>query len=229
MHRENLNQLYGNLHDKTSIEILKGNYFIDELIDSPNDQRFGLTLLIRPSEKIKIEIENFLNKSKEIEPEEYYYPKSDMHITVLSIISCHSDFNISKISVNQYSDIISKSFNEVENFEIEFKGITLSNSGVLIKGFPTNDSLNNLRDNLRSNFKKEDLENSIDSRYSISTAHITTIRFRKKLKNPKNFLIFLEQYKNYNFGTLKVENIELVSNDWYLREKNVKKLNQFII
>lgn len=229
MNRENLEELYTNLHNKTYVEILNDNYFIDELIDSSSDQRFGLTILIRPNEKIKIEIENLLNRISEIEPEEYYYPKSDLHVTALSIISCHSGFDLSKISIDQYSEIIVKSLKDIENFEIEFKGITLANSGILIKGYPTNNSLNLLREKLRINFKQVNLEQSIDSRYSISTAHITVVRFRKKLKSKKSFLNLVEQFKDYNFGKSPVENLELVYNDWYQRAENVKILNHFKI
>lgn len=229
MNKENLKELYTNLHNKTYVEILDDNYFIDELIDSPSDQRFGLTLLIRPNEKIKIEIENLLNRISEIEPEEYYYPKSDLHVTALSIISCYSGFDLSKISINEYSEIIVKSLKGIENFEIEFKGITLANSGILIKGYPTNNSLDLLRERLRINFKQVNLEQSIDSRYSISTAHITVVRFRKKLKNKKVFLNLVEQFKEYNFGKSPVENLELVYNDWYQKAENVEILNHFKI
>jgi 2'-5' RNA ligase len=229
MNKENLKELYTNLHNKTYVEILDDNYFIDELIDSHSDQRFGLTILIRPNEKIKIEIENLLNRISEIEPEEYYYPKSDLHVTALSIISCYSGFDLSKISINEYSEIIVKSLKGIENFEIEFKGITLANSGILIKGYPTNNSLDLLREKLRLNFKQVNLEQSIDSRYSISTAHITVVRFRKKLKNKKVFLNLVEQFKEYNFGKSSVENLELVYNDWYQKAENVKILNHFKI
>ena len=224
-----LDELYSSLNDKAYAEILSGKYFIDDSIDASNDQRFGLTILIRPNDNVKNEIENVLNKIRKVEPEEYYYPKSDLHVTVLSIISCYSGFDISKISIHQYSEIMGKSVKDIENFEIEFKGIILANSGILIKGYPTNSSLNLLREKLRTNFKQVNLEQSIDSRYSISTAHITALRFRKKLENKKRFLNLVAQFKDYNFGTSKVENFELVHNDWYQKTENVTILHQFKI
>lgn len=224
-----LDELYSSLNDKAYAEILSGKYFIDDSIDASNDQRFGLTILIRPNDNVKNEIENVLNKIRKVEPEEYYYPKSDLHVTVLSIISCYSGFDISKISIHQYLEIMGKSVKYIENFEIEFKGIILANSGILIKGYPTNSSLNLLREKLRTNFKQVNLEQSIDSRYSISTAHITALRFRKKLENKKRFLNLVAQFKDYNFGTSKVENFELVHNDWYQKTENVTILHQFKI
>jgi 2'-5' RNA ligase len=229
VNREALEKLYTKLQNKTYAEILNNNYFIDQLIDSPADQRFGLTLIIRPNEKIKVEIESVLNKIRKVEPEAYYYPQSDLHVTALSIISCYPSFDISKISINQYSEIIVESLKDIETFEIEFKGITLANSGILIKGYPTNNSLNLLRERLRTNFMHADLEKSIDSRYLITTAHITALRFRKKLKSKKAFLNLVEQFKEYSFGNSIVENFELVYNDWYQRTENVKILNHFQI
>jgi len=229
MNREKLDKVYLNLNDKAYAEILSDNYSIDDLIDSPTDQRFGLTILIRPNDNLKIEIENVLNKIREVEPEQYYYPKSDLHVTTLSIISCYSGFDISNISIDQYSEIILKSLKDIENFEIEFKGIILANSGILIKGYPTNNSLNLLRKKLRTNFKQVNLEQSIDSRYLITTAHITALRFRKKLKNKKTFLNLVGQFKECNFGNSKVEYFELVYNDWYQKTENVTILNQFKI
>lgn len=226
---ENLEKRYNNLYQKNYSIIANGNYSIDEQIDDSGDQRFGLTLLIRPSETVKANIDNVLNQIKKIEPEQYYYPKSDLHLTVLSIISCYSGFELSKIAPEQYATIIRKSLERIKNFEITFKGITLSDAGVLIKGFPSNDSLNNLRENLRKNFSQTDLEQSIDSRYLITTAHITSIRFRKKLNDPTAFLTLLEQFKEYDFGTSKTDDLELVYNDWYQKDEKVQKLDQFKI
>lgn len=226
---ENLEKRYNDLYQKNYSIIANSNYSIDEQIDDAGDQRFGLTLLIRPSETVKANIDNVLNRIKEIEPEQYYYPKSDLHITVLSIISCYSGFELSRIATEQYATIIRKSLEKIDNFEITFKGITLSDAGVLIKGYPSNDSFNNLRENLRENFSQTHLEQSIDSRYILTTAHITAIRFRKKLNDPKAFLTFLEQFKEHDFGKSKIDNLELVYNDWYQKEEKVQRLDQFKI
>ena len=229
MKYENLERLYKNIFDKAKNEIFNDNYFIDELIDSPTDKRFGISLIMRPNEKVKLKIENVLSKIFQIEPEQYYYPKSDLHLTVLSIISCYSGFNLSKISIDEYSAIVTKSLRSIENFDIVFSGITLTNSGILIKGFPSDNSLNLLRENLRNNFKNVNLQQSIDARYSITTAHITALRFRKKLKEKERFLNLIEQYKYYHFGNSKIVNFELVYNDWYQKVTKVKILNIFKI
>ena len=81
-----------------------------------------------------------------------------------------------------------------------------------------------MRNKLRENFKNTTLEQSIDSRYSIATAHMTVMRFKQKLENPGKLIQIIEKFRNHNFGTFTVDKIELVFNDWYQRKKNTKNL-----
>ena len=225
----NLTEHYKELYESSIKKIENESYQTDLLIDSPVDRRFGITLLIRPPENIKNKIQLFLDKIKQVDPTQYYYPNSDIHITVMSIISCYEGFQLDQISIPDYIDLIQESLNEIERFEIKFKGITASDSGIMIQGFPENDNLNNLRNSLRTNFKKSNLEQSLDKRYSIQTAHSTVVRFRRKLQNKNEYLENIESYKNSNFGSFEVKELELVFNDWYQRERNSNLLEKFRI
>ena len=220
-------QHYKKLYKEASEKILTDNYTIDKQIDSGSDNRFGITLLIRPDLEIKNNIQNFLNELKEIEPKQYYYPNSDIHLTVLSIISCYDNFDLATISVPDYTEIIQKSLASINQFEINFRGVTASDSAIMIQGFPSDNSLNALRDNLRDNFKNSGLEESIDRRYSIATTHLTVVRFREKIENKEKLIQITDRFQNHDFGKLIVKNMEFVYNDWYQREKKVKKLYRF--
>ena len=201
----------------------------DNLIDSESDDRYGITLLIRPPENIKNSIQTFLNNLKQIEPNQYYYRNSDIHITVMSIISCYSGFKLTQINLAEYLKVIAKSLENKNNFSINFKGITASESGVMIKGFMNNNTLNEIRDNLRLNFRNSNLEQSLDKRYSIQTAHSTVVRFSSGVKRMQEFLDTLDQYRNYEFGKFNVNTLELVGNDWYQRKEKVIKLKEFML
>lgn len=220
---------YNQLYTKSSQAILAGNYSLDCEINNPSDNRFGLTLLIRPDETVKPCIKLFLEKLKAIDPTQYYYPDSDIHITVMSIISCYSGFDYATIPIPSYIEIIQKSIFDSGEIKIAFKGVTASASAIMIQGFPSNESLNNLREKLRENFKKSTLEQSIDSRYTIAAAHSTVMRFQEKLQNPDQLIAVVEQYRDYDFGEFTVGNIEFVYNDWYQREKNTVLLRDFIL
>ncbi|WP_031425461.1 2'-5' RNA ligase family protein [Flavimarina sp. Hel_I_48] len=215
---------YKELYNESINKISSNNYEIDNLIDSDKDNRLGITLLVRPSMEIKEQIQKFLKKIKIIEPDQYYYPNSDIHITVMSIISCYDGFDIAQIDVPKYIELIKKCLAGERDLNIRFRGITASPSGIMVQGFMENESLNNIREKLRKEFKKSDLEQSLDKRYSIQTAHATIMRFRSELKEPEQFSKILDENIDYDFGTFKIEKFELVYNDWYQRDQFVTKL-----
>lgn len=225
----NLTEHYNQLYIKSSEVILAGNHHVDTQINNASDSRFGITLLIRPNDSIKASIQSILNELKAVDDTQYYYPDSDIHITVLSIISCYEGFSLDTISVQDYIEIIQRSLVGIDHIKIEFKGVTVSPSAIMIQGFPTDESLNNLRTKLRENFKASALEQSIDSRYEISTAHSTIMRFQQKLENPEKLIAVTEKFRDYNFGEFTVDKLELVYNDWYQRKENTITLCDFYL
>lgn len=223
----NLEEHYSNLYQESFNKIINGDYEIDSLLDAQDDDRFGITLVARPSLLVKNNIQNFLAELKTIDAEQYYYQNSDLHITVMSIISCYTGFNINQISALKYIETINKSLQSIKSFNIHFKGLTLSPSCVIVRGFFDDDTLKEIRDRLRTTFRNSDLEQSIDKRYSLQTAHSTIVRFRKELKDKNAFLTQIDKHKNYDFGFFTVDNLELVYNDWYQRERLVEHLHNF--
>ncbi|KIC02741.1 mutarotase [Flavobacterium sp. JRM] len=220
---------YNNLFMESCEKISNDNYVIDMQIDDLSDNRLGITLLIRPSEEIKNSIQLFLNELKEVDASQYYYPNSDIHITVLSIISCYDGFDLNNITIQDYVAVINKCIAGLNKSVINLHGITASPSAIMIQGFPSDTSINDLRDNLRTAFKETTLEQSIDKRYSLFTTHLTVVRFRKPIKNKDLFLKTLHKYRDYNFGKFEIKNLELVHNDWYQRAEFVKTLSDFKI
>lgn len=225
----NLPEHYNELYINSIQKIKSGNYQIDNLIHSPSDNRFGVTLLIRPDKQIRDAIHKFLNDLKVVEPDQYYYPDSDIHVTVMSIISCYGGFDLKKIQVMDYVDIIRKSIANEKKIQIEFRGVTASPSCILIQGFLKDDTLITIRNNLRMNFKNSNLEQTLDKRYSIQTAHATVVRFRTSLIRKEEFINVLDTYRDFNFGTFEAGSLELVYNDWYHSTKYEKELYRFEI
>lgn len=222
----NLPEHYDKLYTESAAKIAAGDYEIDHLIDSNDDFRFGITLVIRPDKSTKANIQKFLAEVKAIEPGQYYYRDSDIHITVMSIISCYEGFELKQVQVEDYVQLIQMVLEKHKNFKIEFKGLTASPSCILVQGFLT-EKLNEIRDDLRTAFKSSELQQSIDKRYAIQTAHSTIIRFREKLKNPGALLNLIEKFRDFYFGHFTVDRIELVYNDWYQRDSKVKQLYKF--
>ncbi|TPE43045.1 2'-5' RNA ligase family protein [Pontibacter mangrovi] len=223
----NLPEHYDTLYSTSIEKIRSGQYQLDPLLDSDTDNRLGITLLLRPDSQTKQQIQAFLGELKAIDPAQYYYPNSDIHITVMSIISCYSGFELGQIAVPKYVELVRRSIPAMREIRISFKGITASPSCVLVQGFMLDDTLNELRENLRLNFKNSGLEQSIDKRYAIQTAHATVVRFRSEISNMEGFLQVLEKYRNHDFGTFTADALELVYNDWYQRKEHVQVLHRF--
>ncbi len=220
----NLATHYNNMYQAAIGKIRNGEIVTDSLIHDMLDTRRGLTVIIRPDEEIREKIHYFQERMRDIDHTQYYQPITDMHITVLSIISCAQDFKLDQIDVPKYVQIIKKSIHDISDIRLQFKGITASREAILIQGFPCNDQLEYLRRQLRINFKNTQLKQSIDARYTLSTAHITTARFQASLNEPKKFSVVLDYFRNFDFGCFKVNTIEFVYNDWYQKNHIVQKL-----
>lgn len=223
----NLKAHYNKMYNESVLKISSDHYEIDPMIHSDSDDRFGLSLIIRPPIEVKDKIQKFLNELRSVEPHQYFYPNSDIHITVISVISCYSGLKLSNINVPEYVKLIEKCLKNLQNITISCKGITASPSCIMIQGFNHDNSLNKLRDRLRLEFNNSDLEQSMDERYLIQTAHTTVFRFTEHLEQKENFLEIIENYRDYDFGAFIVDDIELVYNDWFHRDYSVEKLGRF--
>ena len=206
-----------------------GDYRIDPHLKDLEDKRRGMTLVIRFNQPVCERIAIFLKQLATIEPQHYYYPEESFHLTLLSIISCSPEFDLGKINVDEYIPLIQKSLAVEEKPSFTFQGVTASPSSVMIQGFSNNDWLNKVRENLRINFKKSSLEQTIDKRYVIQSAHATVMRFANELSKKNEFIQALGKFRTYDFGSFEPRSVELVCNDWYHKKEHVQVLHQFLI
>ncbi|GAB3536057.1 hypothetical protein GCM10027443_25810 [Pontibacter brevis] len=222
-----LEKHYNQLWASSLKEFKAGNFELDLLIDAGNDTRFGITLLFRPGQEVQNRIRQFLLELQQMEPEQYYYPDSDLHVTVMSVISCHTGFSLANIRVEEYIQLIQQTVQDFSSLQLHFRGVTASPSSLLVQGFPEADQLNKLRNRLRLGFRKTSLQQTLDSRYVLQTAHCTVVRFKAPLRNAAAFLEKVQQYRNCDFGSAEVNELELVYNDWYQQQAKVQVLGRF--
>lgn len=219
--------LYDQLWENSLAHIQSKGFDHDPLIDSPLDNRFGITLLIRPSNEVNDAVQDFLARVKSIESAHYFYPNPDIHVTVMPIISCYEGFELRQIDPKDYIALLKNCLKDLPRFSVEFRGVTASPSCIMIKGFPMEDTLEEIRNRLRQAFKDSSLEQSLDKRYPLQTAHSTVIRFKQPVRDQAAALEQLDQFRDYYFGRFEVKELELVFNDWYQREGKVQKLYAF--
>lgn len=221
--QEHYNQLWNDTKQKFEAD----EFGVDPLLYDENDKRYGVTLLIRPAQSVVESIGSFLEEVRLIEPDLYFYPPADLHLTVMSIISCYEGFQLDQINQDEHRDLIQASLGGIKPFQLKLKGITAAPSAIMVQGFPDKDGLNVIRDSLREHYKNSELKSRMDVRYAISTSHSTVIRFPQKPQNPKALLELLEKYRSYDFGSYTINQLEFVYNDWYQRSAFVQKLGMF--
>ena len=102
----NLAEHYRQMYEDSLRVIRSQGPQTDELIDSPEDTRRGITLLTRPPLEVKTAVRAMLERLKGLEPGQYYYPDEDIHLTVLSIITCRSGFTLEEIVPQDYIRLI---------------------------------------------------------------------------------------------------------------------------
>ncbi len=212
-----LEALYLRINAAGKEAILNRKENIDPVLNNlEQDQRFGLSLLITIKGKI---VENFkflMEEVKKTEPEQYFYPESDLHITILDLISANEGYQRDDYIIGRSVKIIEKAINGLPPFEIKFKGIIFSNAAILAKGY-YDFELQLIRERMR----KIALENDIDfkERYQSISAHSTIVRFNKSLQNREKLAAIIQKYNNFDIGFMKVNQLDLVVHDWYNRKK----------
>lgn len=221
-------QIYDSLFDQSIDEIRSGNIQTDQNLKNPaNDNRRGISLIIKPDQRLISKIESLQNQLKSVEPFQYYQPKSDLHITLLSLISGYDGFDLKEIDIDEYIKLVQVTINQISNIKLHFQGITATREAVMVQGFPRDGTINSIRQELRRAFMVSGLKSSIDKRYTLKTAHITAVRFMNPLQNPQIFADALEKLREIELGEFEADKLFLVFNDWYQKQEKVEILKEF--
>lgn len=191
------------------------------LLQPEQDGRRGLTLLARPAEAVSARISNFLGQLTPVLPGQYLYPRASLHMTVLSLFTATEAFAAYYEQLPAYQRAVEQVVRQVTPFTISFRGITASPGSIMLQGFPHGAVLNQTRDALRAALTAEGLTRGLDTRYRLTTAHVTVLRFERQPVDMAALQTALTQYRDYDFGEMRVERLELVKNDWYMSPDKV--------
>ena len=215
-----VNELYNRILKDGEIKIRNDEEQIDYLIGNNKDNKMGLILAIRIIEEIQENISKIQEKIKSIEPNQYYYKKSEYHITLLDLIRKRQNYLYTDEQIKIYDNIIKKSIIDISPFKIRLNGLVISDGAIMVKGYYENE-MNVIRKNLRKQIEKNALKN--DEKYKTISSHITICRFKEKIKNRNTLLNFVKDYAEYDFGSFEVSNFELTYHNGYYSKKEVLK------
>lgn len=215
---ESVHSIYKNMWLAFEAALQKDGLEIDSLIGNEQDDRRGITALAyldKNSSVVCKKIKNFISEISRLEPAQYFYPTNELHLTVLSIISCVPGLKLQDVDSQAYGEFFKQALQGMAPFKVHFRGITASPAAIVIQGFPLDDHLGELRDRMRKLYGASSLRTSMDRRYRLEGAHATAVRFRDGVTQPDALKQLLDKYRNYDFGIAEITSLDLVFNNWY--------------
>lgn len=204
--------------------IAAGDIECDERVLAGPDERRGLTLIARPGPLLKACFDALLERLAQAEPGQYRHPPADMHLTVLSLFTVTDQPGAQLARLDDYRAAVDAAVAGMEPFEIGFAGITLSRGAVMACGYPRGPALETLRERLRIGLRARGLDASLDQRYRLVTAHATLFRFAAPLRQPARFAALLGELRAEPLGSMRVDELELVVNDWTMSSGSLQRV-----
>lgn len=196
------------------------------LLQGP-DPRRGLTVIARPDAALAARFSRLLDGLAALAPGQYRHPAPDMHVTMLSLFTVRDDFHAELQRVDAYRDAVRGAVAGLPAFEIAFRGVAASRGAVLAQGYPCDTTLETLRERLRAALRARALDASLDGRYRLVTAHATLLRFVRPLAQPGRFADATEALREAPLGTMRVERVALVQNDWYMSSASLRTIETY--
>jgi 2'-5' RNA ligase len=221
-------QIYERLWQKAIAAFESGRPVIDpNLPDKANDPRRGMPLLLRPDQTVQRSIHAFLGELAETAPGQYFYRPEEFHVTVLAIIPMTKLWQDRIPCLDACRRVTGEVLKKHREFSIVFRGVTATADAVMVQGFPADDTLLQIRNQLRKEFHNSPLGNDLDRRYRIHAAHLTVMRFCRPDTDWKRLKELLEANRETPFGETRVQRLQLVLTDWYASADRIEVLEEY--
>jgi 2'-5' RNA ligase len=219
---------YATMRQRAAHQLGHGQAEVDPwLTQLTPDERRGLTLRARPPAPLATRIQEVVAAFQQLEPDQYYYPASELHLTVSALIAAYPGFTLQQLAPRAYQQAVGQSLAQSSPFTLSYSGVTASPGAILLQGFPQGDALTQLRTQLKHGVEQAGLWHSIDARYALQTAHITLVRFQAPLRQPAQLVQLLDAYQQTFIGAFVVDTLELVYTDWYHRAAHTVLLETY--
>jgi 2'-5' RNA ligase len=229
LHHE-LYPLYEAMWQEGWSKVREGQIAYDALaFKKERDGRRGLSLVARLAPGVVQRTGLFLDAMREVEPEQYYYPPSDIHLTILSLLTAAEHNQEQLAYADDFTAAVEDALSGVSAFQLETIGVTLTASAVLAQGFPEADALQPIRERIRAVLRAQGLGGGLDRRYHQRAAHHTIMRFAAPLQSAERFEQAMTAYREYPFGSSTIARVDLAIHDWYLSADRLRILKTYIL
>jgi 2'-5' RNA ligase len=220
---------YDAMWDRAWPDVSRGDVDCDRHLAGGLDPRRGLTLIARPGAALAARFEAVQEALLTADPHQYRQPLPDLHMTVLSLFTVTADYAPHLARRADYAAAARAALEHMPAFDIDFEGITISRGAVLAKGFPRDGTLEALRARLRDALRAHGLDGTLDQRYRLVTAHSTVLRFVAPPADPARLAAVLAEMRDMPLGTMRVDSLQLVINDWYMSSAAVEPVATFTL
>jgi len=216
-------KLYDSIYKNNIAIIESGDIAVDDyLAGNRIDSRKGISLII-PIRSLADTYNRVVSSLKKIEPTQYYYPVSDLHVTIFDFIQARENFTRNEELEKIFTAASIQVLHAIKEFSITFEGIVFSSAAGIIQGYD-NDILVGIREEIREFLKKNGIRN--DERYASESAHITFARFADRLCRPEGLCKFINDNRETEIGLAQVTEVELVEHDWYNRASTKRVIHK---
>ena len=223
-------RIYDQLWSKTSAALESGGLRVDPLLrEKARDPRRGATLVARPNSDVRKRVETFLREAAAICPGQHFYQPEELHVTVLAVIPASESWREEIHQLPACRTVLDKVLKKCHAFSLKFRGVTVSPEAVLVQGFPQDNNLARIRDELRSALRERGVGENLDRRYKITAAHLTVMRFSHPQADWKRLLDFLETHRETDFGETRFSSFQLIWNDWCASAGATRTLQEYAL
>ena len=220
---------YDAMWDRAWPHVAAGDVDCDTHLAGGLDPRRGLTLIARPDPVLTERLASVQDRLAAADAHQYRQPRADLHVTVLSLFTVTEDYLPHLARRADYAAAVLEAVDGLPPFDIGFDGITISRGAVLAQGFPRDGTLELLRARLRDALRARGLDGMLDQRYRLVTAHSTLLRFMAPPADPARFAAALAELRGMPLGTMHVDTLQLVVNDWYMSSAAVESVESFML
>jgi nucleoside phosphorylase/tetratricopeptide (TPR) repeat protein len=223
-----LKKLYRDIAIKGEECLRKGTVDPSEhLINLAQDSRRGLTIVIRPSLRVAKNLESVVNRLTNSCTSLFGYDATRFHITLLSLKTAVENFHAEQFPLDTYETTIEQAVKAFPAPTIQFIGVCPTPNSIVATGFPSNESLELIRDELRRLLKLRGLDHGVDERYAIRGAHLVLARFLRKEADFSRLSVALRELTEIPLGEMVADQCHLVVNDFYFSKDKIRILRSF--
>jgi 2'-5' RNA ligase len=190
------------------------------------DGRYGVNIVARPPESVVALIRDFQSGLRRVDPRQYFYPASDLHLTILEIRHGHSR-PIDAPVVARIASAVRKASAEMPAPQLADGRVGFDGATVTLHGFPGDERLQRLRERMIRAL--EEARIPFEPRYRRDTAHVTFVRYLEEVSDPAAWARHLRDFQErVHPMAWDVEAVHVTAGaTWYGRSDRLERFGPF--